>query len=188
MNVDEIRLLYDYHYWANRRLLDACAKVTPEQYAASTSLGTGLPGLRATLIHLVSAEHAWRTTFQQSFVPADAIHAGWREEDLKPWGADDLTETDLPTLEALMERCQVEEQAMRAYLAGLRDEDMNGIVRYPIGDGIVRERLLWHCLLHLVNHGTQHRSEAASLLTSFGQSPGDFDFTFFLNHHLNLPI
>ena len=27
----------------------------------------------------------------------------------------------------------------------------------------------------------QHRSEAAALLTSYGQSPGEIDFTVFLN-------
>jgi uncharacterized damage-inducible protein DinB len=41
--------------------------------------------------------------------------------------------------------------------------------------------VLWHCLVHVVNHGTQHRSEAALLLTNDGQSPGDLDFTLFLN-------
>ena len=33
----------------------------------------------------------------------------------------------------------------------------------------------------IVQIGTQHRSEAAILLTSYGQSPGDFDFTMFVN-------
>ena len=69
---------------------------------------------------------------------------------------------------------------MRSYLAGLTDEKVTGVVRYTNMHGIQRERILWHCLFHVVNHGTQHRSEAAAMLTDFGCSPGDVDFTFFL--------
>ena len=64
---------------------------------------------------------------------------------------------------------------MRAYLTALRDEDlMRGTIP------------LWRPLLHVVNHGTQHRSEAAVLLTGFGHSPGDLDFTVFTRHELGL--
>ena len=34
---------------------------------------------------------------------------------------------------------------------------------------------MWQALLHVFNHGTQHRSEAAALLTDAGRSPGDLD-------------
>jgi uncharacterized damage-inducible protein DinB len=34
---------------------------------------------------------------------------------------------------------------------------------------------VWQLLVHVVNHGTQHRSEAAALLTAERLSPGELD-------------
>jgi uncharacterized damage-inducible protein DinB len=97
--------------------------------------------------------------------------------------ASELLPADYPHLPAIEMRWREEETAMRAYLAGLRDEDLESHLRYATDAGIKRDRILWHCLLHVVNHGTQHRSEAAALLTENGHSPGDLDFTVFLNDY-----
>jgi uncharacterized damage-inducible protein DinB len=40
---------------------------------------------------------------------------------------------------------------------------------------------LWQQMVHQVNHGTQHRSEAAVMLTQFGHSPGWLDFLYFID-------
>ena len=96
-----------------------------------------------------------------------------------------LDEKLYTTLESLETRRQEEERAMRSYLASLTDEDLAlhyGQTRWPEQVRALRgeESLLWYYLVHVVNHGTQHRSEAAALLTEYGQSPGDLDFVLFL--------
>ena len=53
---------------------------------------------------------------------------------------------------------------------------MNSHRHYTNEKGEPRDRILWHCLYHVVNHGTQHRSEAAALLTDYGFIPRQFGF------------
>ncbi|MEO8609446.1 MAG: DinB family protein [Chloroflexota bacterium] len=161
MNIQEIRDMYNYNYWANHRLLNAAAKVTPEQFVAPSA--HSFSSLQATLVHTLDVELSWRLVMQgQGFPPS-------------------MQAADFPNVDVLQERWQAEEQAMWAYIDSLHDEDLNGILRYHGDAGAVRERLLWQILFHVVNHGMQHRSEAANLLTIYGQSPGEIDFTLFLH-------
>jgi len=163
MNIQDIHLIYEYNYWANKKILAASAGVSHAQFSALASFPYG--GLHGTLFHTLEAEWSWRALFQ------------------KIDDASELLPADYPDLSAIEARWHVEETALRAYLSKLRDEDMESHLHYTTDEGLHRDRILWHCLLHVVNHGTQHRSEAAALLTEYGQSPGDLDFTVFLNEY-----
>ncbi len=172
MKIGEIKLLYDYNDWADARILAACARLSPKQYAAPNPFGTGHAGLRATMVHMLDNIWQWRITLQ-----------GYYKEPLADEAAYDATELHedaFPTFAALQERWMTEQREMRSYIDTLTEETLNGTVRYVI-PGAVREHVVWHILLDAINHATQHRSEAAALLTSYGQSPGDYDFTMFLN-------
>jgi uncharacterized damage-inducible protein DinB len=170
MKIDEIKLLCDYNDWADTRLLAACARASPEQYAASTAYGRG--GLRATMVHILDNIWQQRITLQGYYQKPLADEAAY--------DATELHEDAFPTLVVLRERWMIEQQEMRAYLDTLTEETLNGTIRYVI-PGAMRERVVWHILLDVIIHATQHRSEAAALLTGYGQSPGDFDFTMFMN-------
>jgi uncharacterized damage-inducible protein DinB len=171
MRVDEIKLLYAYNDWADARFLAACSRVSPEQYAAPTDLGTGYAGLRATMVHLLDNIWQWRITLQGFYREPLADEAAY--------DATELHEDAFPTLAALQDRWMTEQRAMRAYIDTLTEDTLNGTMRYVI-PGAVRERVVWHILLDALLHATQHRSEAAALLTLYGQSPGDYDLTLFL--------
>jgi uncharacterized damage-inducible protein DinB len=161
MQIQDVSLLYDYNYWANGRILGAAARVSLEQLVAPARFS--FASLRATLVHTLDTEYGWRMLCQHGTLTLD------------------MDEAEFPTFAVLEQRWHDEETTMRAYLAALQDEDMTNVVRYTIPNGEQRERVLWHCLVHVVNHGTQHRSEAAAMLTEYGQSPGDLDFTLFLS-------
>jgi len=161
MNLADISKIYEYNFWATKRLLAAGSRLAPEQFTAPATFPYG--GLRGTLVHILDAEFSWRMLILQGRWPGD------------------MDERDYPTMNSVEVRWIEEELAMRAYLTGLNDADIMGIVRYITPEGVERQRVLWHCLYHVVNHGTQHRSEAAAILTNLGQSPGDMDFTLFLN-------
>ena len=70
---------------------------------------------------------------------------------------------------------------MHAYLVTLPDNALAQPLRYATEDQ-PRERILWHVLFHVVNHGIHHRDEVAAALTALGQSPGELDFTVFLRN------
>ena len=172
MKIDEIKLLYEYNDWADARILATCARVTPEQYAAPTSIGTGHGGLRATMVHMLDSMWQDRITLQGYYKEPLADEAAY--------DAIELHEDAFPTLAALQERWTIEQQEMWGYLNTLTEETLNGVIRYVI-PGLIRERVVWHFLLAAILHNMQHRSEAAVLLTSYGQSPRDLEFTLFLN-------
>lgn len=160
MNITAIHSLFDYNYWVNERILKTAVGLPSEQFTSPAPVSHG--SLRGTLVHAMSAEWAWRERCQGS----------------SPSGL--LLEDDFPDLESLAQRSREEEKAMRSYLAGLTDEDLTSIIRYTRTEGKWFETPLWQILLHVINHGTQSRSEAAVILTQFGHSPGDLDYMIFL--------
>lgn len=161
MRQQDLMTLYAYNDWANERILAAAAQISQEQFSAPGTHSLG--SLHSILLHALDTEYGWRVRCQHN------------------QGSPELREADFPDVQALRQRWGAEQLEMRAYLASLGDDNLAGLVRYTIDSGEKRERVLWHCLLHVVNHGTQHRSEAAALLTEYGHSPGDLDFTLFLN-------
>ncbi len=57
MTSDEVRELFGYNAWANRRIFDAVAHLSGEQYRRDMKSSFG--GIHGTLCHIVWAEHLW---------------------------------------------------------------------------------------------------------------------------------
>ncbi len=161
MNRQDILTLYRYNQWANAKILNAAANVTPEQFLADATFPHG--GLRGTLVHTLFAEWIWRSRWEGS---SPVIR-------LKP--------DDFRTFESLRARWKEEEKLLMEFVEGLADERLNQVIQYENTKGVPHQQVLWKMMAHVVNHGTQHRAEAAALLTDFGCSPGDVDLIYFLD-------
>jgi uncharacterized damage-inducible protein DinB len=162
MRVTDIQALFDYNYWANRRILHATHELSTERYNVVIP-GLSHGSIRKTLVHILAAENIWRLRCLEGVSPTTL-----------------LQESDFPTLHSLKMRWVEEEQAMRSGLARLTDEALAAILAYQTTDGRLMKDRLGQILIHVVNHGTQHRAEAAVALTAFGHSPGDVDLIIYL--------
>ena len=148
MEADEIRSLFAYDRWATRRVLAVLDGLDSAVWSRSHDVGDR--GLGGILVHHLGASQRWRI-------------------GLETQGADEGPEPELEpllTIDELRERWHAEWVAVDAWLPTLTD----GLVQY-VHEGVP----VWQMLVHVVNHGTQHRAEAAALLTAEGRSPGELD-------------
>jgi uncharacterized damage-inducible protein DinB len=161
MNKQDILILYKYNQWANAKILNVAANVTQEQYLAPASFPHG--GLRGTLVHALFAEWIWRKRWE-------GTSPSFR-----------LNPDDFPTFESLRTRWLEDEKQLMELAEGVTDENLNKPFNYNSTGGKPFTKILWQAMVHLVNHGTQHRTEAAAILTDLGHSPGDIDMIYFLD-------
>lgn len=161
MRIAELQHLYDYNYWAAARVLYTASKLPDGALSATAQMAHD--SLLGTLAHALAGEIVWRARCQEGRSPAALS-----------------TVKEFPDLGALRERWLAEEAAMRGYLAGLDDSGLDRVVQYRSTDAREHETPLWQILLHLVNHGTQHRGEAGAELTRLGFSPGDVDYMVYI--------
>lgn len=164
MLAETLRTLYGYSTWATDRVFDAAARLTPEQLDVPGQAGRG--SIRQTLLHMITTQKGWLAWWDGSLPPEEAIRVRL-----------DLTENpDLAAIRGAWD--QVAEQT-QAFVNGLSDEDAARTFTFTPPHGPSWTMPLWQMMLHVANHGTQHRSEIAAILTAAGHSPGDLDLLYF---------
>ena len=156
LTADDIRGLFAYDRWATRQVLSALDGVDESLWGATGVVGER--GLGSILVHMLGAHQRWRTGIADEGEEEDCTIPRPEREPLP----------DPATMVAWWETEFVE---MDGFLGGLTD----GFVAY-VHNGIA----VWQMLTHLMNHGTQHRSEAALLLTQAGRAPGELDLIVYL--------
>jgi uncharacterized damage-inducible protein DinB len=148
LQADAIRWLFTYDRWATRRVLDDLDDLDPATWTRESVVGDR--GLGSVLVHHLGASQRWRI----------GLASQGSDEGPSP------EREPVPSVEELRSRWEAEWTEVDAWLPTLTDD----FVAY-VFDGVP----VWQMLVHVVNHGTQHRAEAAALLTHMGRSPGELD-------------
>jgi uncharacterized damage-inducible protein DinB len=159
MTVKDLRGLYDYGYWANRKLCGVASQLTPEQFAQSVAGSYG--SVRNTMVHILSAE--W----------------GWLDRCGGPPRGAALKADDFPTLESVVDTWNRVEVHVREFLSTLRDEDLDRNIEFALGGAPTRSMPLGELMHHAAVHAVHHRGQVALLLRMLGRAPGNFDILFY---------
>ncbi|MDE3108651.1 MAG: DinB family protein [Acidobacteriota bacterium] len=155
MNLEDIRLLYDFNAWANNRTLDACAALTPEQL--TRDLGSSFKSVRDTLAHIYGAQWIWLERWHGR-IPSGLPSAA-----------------DFPDLEVLRRRFAEIDRNLVDYAASLTSDDLQRAISYKTTAGSPQTQPLWQMLQHLANHGTYHRGQIAAMLRQLGTKASSTD-------------
>jgi uncharacterized damage-inducible protein DinB len=160
MTSDYLRLLYDYHYWANRRVFNCIANLTPEQFVQPLDYSVG--SIRNQVVHMMSAEWIWFARIQ-----------GESPDHM-------LNPDDYPTPKAVQAAWAKIEAHNRAFLNTLTDERLEQTFAYHTTRRIPFEDKIGNILFHAANHATDHRAQILAMLHTFGVQGVEQDLIFYL--------
>jgi uncharacterized damage-inducible protein DinB len=154
MNADSFRHLYNYHFTINRKIWDECI-VPLDQDLFVQKVDYSVGSARNQVVHMLNIDERWFCGLRGAAVPGfiNPVYYFQKDKIRAKW---DQVEAD-----------------MTEYLGDLRD-DM--LMTHPFGDSFE----LWQVLLHVANHGTDHRAQLLALLHRLGVKTFPQDYFFYL--------
>lgn len=165
MDANAFRHLYDYHFAENRKIWDNyVSQLSHEQFTQPAGYSHG--SVRDQIVHLMSVDEGWFTElrgaeFSEPFPPPNSDNSDDRASIRARWDS--------------------VEQDMRDYLAQLRDDMLfDKPIEEPDED---RDLIVWQVLLHVANHGTDHRAQILRLLNDLGVETSYQDYMFYVYGH-----
>lgn len=161
MNADAFRHFFEYHFAENRKIWDKCiVPLSIEQFIQNVDYSHG--SIRNQIVHLMNVDDLWLRElrgmeFSEYFSPPNIDN---RNMIRSHWDS--------------------VEKNMRAYLAILQDDTL---FEKPITQEEDKDLIVWQVLLHVVNHGTDHRAQLLRILHDLGVKTESQDYIFFVYDH-----
>ena len=140
---------FAHHIWATMRLIDTCLQLTPEQLEAA------VPGTYGSIMDTL-----------RHFVGGDSYY-------LSHLTGDQEIDTDHMDLRELRAAMEADERTWIELLA--KDLDADAVVKDVDEDGYERDATIGIRLAQALHHGTDHRSQICTALTTLGVEPPGID-------------
>ncbi|MBI4409999.1 MAG: DinB family protein [Gemmatimonadetes bacterium] len=151
MELERIREMFEYNRWANERMLEAAATLTPEQL--TRDLRNSFPSVRDTLAHIVGAEWVWLMRWQGT-------------------SPQKLPDPDgFATVASLRVRHDEIVRDRQELLDALTEAELERVISYRNFKGEPFAYPLWQLLRHVINHSSYHRGQITTLLRQLGAQP-----------------
>ncbi len=161
MNANAFRHFYDYHFAENRSLWDSyIVSLSFEQFTQAVGYSHG--SVRDQILHLMNVDDAWFSGLRGIENP------------------DSYNPADFDDREIIRTHWDKVEKNMREYLANLQEEMLS---EKPFADGEDKDLILWQVLLHVANHGTDHRAQLLRVLNDMGVKTTSQDYIFYVYDH-----
>jgi uncharacterized damage-inducible protein DinB len=159
MFLDAVTRLYKYQDTMMQHVLDTAENLSNDELTSVVIQGQ--PSVQHTLVHACDA-HICHLSFWDGNLSREESFAREFPPENYP---------DVAGVRAFWNPVQAQTDAFLATLTS--DLDLERINPRDAASG--RNRKLWEMMLHVVNQGTQHRSEVVMMLIKLGHSPGDLD-------------
>ena len=154
VSADLVRSHIDYTAWASGLMVEAAARLTPEEL--TRDFGTADKSVLGTLVHVFGADRVWLARLKRE--PANRF---LDEDDYRLA----VLQNDWPALYT----------RWADWAARLTDDAVRQEVSYSDMKGNPWCQPLGQLVLHVVNHGTHHRGQVAGFLRAMGYPPPKLD-------------
>lgn len=159
MTVSDIRLLLEFNFWANAKMLQSLESVPEEKLYEDLKSSFG--GIHATLVHMCGAEDIW---LQRLTNVTPAVY---------------MKKESYPAIGAVRIKWKEVDEGYKKYLSALTEDELARDFEITTQKGDRFSQKVRESLQHLVNHSSYHRGQITTMLRQIGGTPVGTDMITF---------
>jgi uncharacterized damage-inducible protein DinB len=145
MKSNEIITIFDYNFWAFERVWECISQIADEQFVEDIDYSTG--SIRNIIVHVMGGNRTWMSVLTGMQIPRRLAFEDFDKPSKTKAKWDELQKEFLDQLNSLDQ------------------EQLDGTIDWELfSQGLKSTNPRWEILLHLANHGTDHRAQILAIL------------------------